>query len=174
MQHAMSPTGVAVLLILALTIDWMSIGPNSVRDRLAFVMGISAVREGWNGSQLDQWTVNLFSGFIEQLKSTAGGGAYIAGATTSAVLSAAIACLSIYAVGCLLPNKLSAKAGAWAGYTFPTSPGKKINTKLWVLAIILGLLSDLAGGLVGEIVNGAIDGAAGICAGLPMTLFGVS
>lgn len=173
MSHAMSPTGVAVLLLLALTIDWMSIGPNSVRDRLAFVMGLAAVREGWNGSQLDQWTVNLFSQFIEQLKATTGG-AYIAGAATSAVLSAGIACLSIYAVGCLLPNKLSAKAGAWAGYTFPTSPGKKINSKLWVLAILLGLMSDLAGGLVGQVVNGAIDGAAGICAGLPQTLFGVS
>lgn len=173
MSHAMSPTGVAVLLILALTIDWMSIGPNSVRDRLAFVLGISAVREGWNGSQLDQWTVNLFSQFIEQLK-TMTGGAYIAGATTSAVLSAGIACVSIYAVGCLLPNKLSAKAGAWAGYTFPTSPGKKINSKLWVLVILLGLMSDLATGLVGDLVNGAIDGAAGLCAGLPQTLFGVS
>lgn len=174
MAHAMSPTGVAVLLLLALTIDWMSIGPDSFRDRIAFVMGIAAVREGWNGSQLDQWTVNLFSNFIEQLKATAGGGAYIAGATTSAVLSAAIACLAIYAVGCLLPTKASAKLGKFANLTFPTSASKHINSKLWVLAIILGLLSDLAGGLVGEIVNGAIDGAAQVCAGLPQTLFGVS
>jgi hypothetical protein len=32
----MSPTSTAVLILLALVVDYMSIGPNSVRDRLAF------------------------------------------------------------------------------------------------------------------------------------------
>jgi hypothetical protein len=44
-----------VLLLLALVVDYMSVGPNSIRDRLAFLMGLVAVREGFNGSPLDDF-----------------------------------------------------------------------------------------------------------------------
>ena len=57
MVHLMSPTATAILLVLALIIDYMSVGPNSLRDRLAFLMGVAAIREGFNGSPLDRWTV---------------------------------------------------------------------------------------------------------------------
>ncbi|MCX4474773.1 hypothetical protein OOK41_31430 [Micromonospora sp. NBC_01655] len=43
----------AILLLLAIVVDYMSIGPNSLRDRAAFFMALPAIREGFNGSPED-------------------------------------------------------------------------------------------------------------------------
>lgn len=173
MHHVMSPTGVAVLLLLALVVDYMSVGPDSLRDRLAFLMALPAIREGFDGSPLDAWTVGALSSLIDSLKGMAEG-AYIAGAITSVVLSAAIGCLAIYAVGALLPDKASAKLGRFASIKFPSSAMHRINVKLWVLAILLGLMADLPGGFVGTVLTWAVDGLVTLSASIPFTLFGVS
>lgn len=173
MHHSMSPTGVFALLLLALVVDWMSIGPDSLRDRLAFFMGLAAIRQGFDGSPLDHWTVGFLSSLINQLKSMAGS-AYIAGAVTQVVLGAGIAVLAIYTAGALMPTKASKWLGRFAAIKFPSSPVRRINYKLWACAVLLGLLSDLAGGLVGQIVNSAIDMDVSICASIPFSLFGVS
>jgi hypothetical protein len=55
----MSPTATALVLLLALVVDYMSVGPNSIRDRIAFLLAVPAIREGFNGSPLDGWTVDL-------------------------------------------------------------------------------------------------------------------
>ncbi|MEK8108636.1 hypothetical protein NKG94_34370 [Micromonospora sp. M12] len=91
--HTMSPTAVAVLLLLALVVDYMSVGPNSLRDRLAFLLAVPAVREGFNDSPLDKWTVGAATGAIEKLLDTTGG-AYIAGASVNAVLGPLSGCWS--------------------------------------------------------------------------------
>lgn len=171
MNHVMSPTGVAVLLLLALVVDYMSVGPNSIRDRLAFLLGLVAVREGFNGSPLDRWTVDAFSGAIDTLKGMAGG-AYIAGAVTQVVLSAAVGILAIYTVGALMPDKLSTKLGRFATIHFPDSAMHRINYKLWLFAILLGLLADLPGGVVGALLNGAIAALTEVVQPLPNFLFG--
>lgn len=173
MNHLMSPTGVAVLLLLALVVDYMSIGPDSMRDRLAFLIALPAVREGFDGSPLDQWTVQAASNGIDALKSAAGG-SYIAGAATSVVLSAAIGILFIYTVGCLLPVKMAGRLGKFATLSWPTSTLHRINTKLWVCAILLGMLADLPGGFVGSILRGFIGVLATFTTALPYSLFGVS
>ncbi len=121
MQHVMSPTGVAVLLMLALVVDYLSIGPNSIRDRLAFCLALPAIRQGFNDGPIDRWTVEALSNGIEALKNVAGG-SYLAAAITSVVLGAGVTILAIYTVGALLPAKASKKLGRFAAIQLPTSP----------------------------------------------------
>lgn len=173
MEHTMSPTAVAVLLLLALIVDYMSVGPNSIRDRLAFLFALPAIREGFNGSPLDAWTVGAATSAIEELLN-ATDGAYIAGASVNAVLGAAVGVLAIYTVGCLLPTKASKKLGRFATLTFPQSPLYRINTRLWICAILLGLLSDLPGGAVGGITDWSVDMLTNIVAPFPAWLFGAA
>src|SRR5690348_8491580 len=118
MHHFMSPTGVAVLLMLALVTDYLSVGPNSIRDRLAFLLALPAIREGFNDGPLDNWTVNALSKAIDGLKGAAHG-SYIAGAVTSVVLGAGVGILAIYTLGALLPTKANKKLGRFAQITFP-------------------------------------------------------
>lgn len=171
MHTTISPSDVAVLFGLALVIDWMSVGPNSIRDRIAFLIGIVAIHWGFNDSPLDHWTVGAATSGINTLKGMAGN-AYIAGAATQVVLSAAVGILAIYTVGALLPDKAQAKLGKFATISFPNSPMSRINIKLWVMAAILGMLGDLPGGIVGGILHGSINVLTGIEAPIPHLLFG--
>lgn len=173
MHHTMSPTGVAVLFLLGLVVDYMSIGPNSIRDRIAFFMYLAAFRQGFNGSPLDNWTVGFLSGLINQLKGMTGS-AYVAGALTSVLIGAGIGVLAIYTVGALMPNKAAKYLGRFASIKFPTSGLHRINYKLLVCAALLGMLGDLAGGTVGHLVTTAIDMDVSLCASIPFSLFGVS
>lgn len=173
MPHAMSPTGVAVLLLLALVVDYLSVGPDSIRDRLAFFLGLPAIREGFNGGPLDQWTVGALSSGIDALKQAAGG-SYIAGAITSVVLGAGVGILAIYTVGALLPVKASKRLGRFAQISFPVSPMYRMNWRLWLCAALLGLLADLPQGSVGELLRGAIGWLTTWVAVIPNLLFGVN
>ena len=171
MNHVMSPTGVAVLLLLALVVDWMSVGPDSIRDKLAFLMALPAIREGFNGSPLDAWTVDALSRFIDALLGMTGS-AYIAGAAVNIVLSASVGILAIYTVGVLLPQKFSTKLGRFAQLSFPASTGYRLNGRLWLCAALLGLLADLPGGAVGNLLSGAIAALTEVVQPLPNLLFG--
>jgi hypothetical protein len=171
MKHHMSPTATCILLLLALVVDWMSVGPNSIRDRLAFFLAVPAIREGFDGSPLDRWTVGALSGLIDQLLQ-ATHGAYIAGTVTKYVVGAVVGILWIYTVGCLLPVKASKKLGRFATLNFPQSPIYRLNLPLWAMAILLGMLCDLPRGLVGDLTEGSINFVTGIVAPLPVLLFG--
>ncbi|WP_162959244.1 hypothetical protein [Micromonospora tulbaghiae] len=171
--HTMSPTAVAVLLLLALVVDYMSVGPNSIRDRVAFVLAVPAIREGFDGSPLDQWTVQTASAGIEQLLG-ATGGAYIAGASINVILGAGVGLLFLYVIGCMLPTKASKKLGRFATLTFPQSPLYRLNTRLWIAAILLGLMADLPGGTVGDLTRGCVDFVTGLVAGIPAWMFGAA
>jgi len=171
MQHDMSPTATALVLLLALVIDWMSVGPNSVRDRVAFLMAVPAIREGFNGSPLDGWTVDLLNQVIGALLN-ATHGAYIAGASINLLVGGAVGILWIYTVGCLLPVKASRKLGRFATLTFPQSPIYRLNGRLWIAAILLGMLADLPRGIVGELTLGSVDFLTGIVGPIPTMLFG--
>jgi hypothetical protein len=170
-QHHMSPTATCILLLLALVVDWMSVGPNSIRDRVAFFFALAAVREGFNGSPLDQWTVGFLGGVIDQLLQ-ATGGAYIAGASVNAVVGAAVGILWIYTIGCVLPVKASKKLGRFATLSFPQSPLYRLNSQMWVLAFLLGMLSDLPGGAIGGLTEWSINFVTALVAPLPAYLFG--
>ncbi len=171
--HIMSPTAAAILLLLALLIDYMSIGPNSLRDRLAFLMATAAIREGFNGSPADRWTVGQATKGIEALLDTPiVSGSYKAGMAVSAFLGAAVGLLFLYTVGCLLPVKASKRLGRFATLSFPASGLGRINWKLWLVAALLGMLADLPGGAVGTATEGSVILLTGLFAPFPAWLFG--
>jgi hypothetical protein len=172
-RHNMSPTATALVLLLALVIDWMSVGPNSIRDRIAFLLAVPAIREGFNGSPLDGWTVDLLNQTVGVLLD-ATRGAYIAGASINLLVGGAVGILWIYTIGCLLPVKASKRLGRFATLTFPQSPLYRLNTRLWISAILLGMLADLPRGIVGELTLGSVDFLTGIVGPIPTMLFGGS
>lgn len=173
MVHIMSPTATAILLLLALLIDYMSVGANSLRDRLAFLMGVAAIREGFNGSPADRWTVGMATKGIEMLlDSPPVSGSYMAGASINALVGFGVAALFIYTVGCLMPVKWAKKMGRFATWTFPQSPIMRINWKLWIAAILLGMLADLPTGFIGGLTEGSVVFLTGLFAPLPEWLFG--
>ncbi|WP_036374342.1 hypothetical protein [Micromonospora sp. ATCC 39149] len=171
--HTMSPTGVVIVLLLAVIVDYMSIGPNSLRDRLAFLLAVPAIREGFDGSPLDQATVGALRDVIQALLDSAGD-AYIAGASINAVIGFLIALLWIFAIGCLLPVKSSKKLGRFATLSWPQSPLYRLNAKMWLVAIPLGLMSDLPEGLIGDITRMLLDVTTKLIVPLPALLFGAA
>jgi hypothetical protein len=173
LARTMSPTAVAILLLLALVVDYMSIGPNSLRDRLAFLMAVPALREGFDQSPADQATVAAAGGLIQSLLDSTGG-AYIAGASVNAILGVLIGLLWVYTIGCMLPVKAGKKMGRFATLTWPQSPLYRLNTKMWIVAIILGMMSDLPGGLIGDITRSLVSIVTSLVAPLPGLLFGAA
>lgn len=170
-QHAMSPTATAVVLLLALVIDYMSVGPNSIRDRIAFLLAVPAIRDGFNGSPLDGWTVDALHKVVQTLLN-ASKGAYIAGASINVLVGACVGILWVYIVGCMLPTKASKKLGRFATLTFPQSPLYRLNGRLWLAAILLGMLADLPRGIVGDLTLSSVVFLTGLVAPIPTFLFG--
>ncbi|MEV4708886.1 hypothetical protein [Actinoplanes sp. NPDC049316] len=171
--HAMSPTGVAVVLLLALVVDYMSVGPDSLRDRLAFLLAVPGFRDGFNGSPLDAWTVQRLHDAIGFLLEQTDG-AYIAGASINVLIGAGVGILALYTVGCLLPVKAASKLGRFAAMTFPTSAIRRLNWKLWLCAFLLGILADLGRGVIGEATEGAVVALTDLVGPLPILLFGAA
>lgn len=185
----MSPTGIFALLLIALLIDWMSIGPDSIRDRVAFCLALPAVRAGWDGSPVDKQTVAVLAGFVDQAKHT--GNATLAQASTSMLVGVLVGGLVLYCVGCLLPERAAGKLGPWARLAFragrgaaapagpvgprgPAAGRYRLNGRLWACAWLLGLLAELPGGLVGSVTLAAVNGLTSLVAPIPNIVFGAS
>lgn len=185
--------------MLALVIDGMSIGNEGIRDRIAFFLGLAAIREGWDGSPVDRYTVDLLSGWIDAAKASGNAslsqdaalnsvGAPLAQTATAQILGVIVAFIAIYVAGVMMPVKLSAKAGNWAKLSFGKKGGGagagppgaggagkfRLNAKLWVCAYALGIMAELPGGLIGTIVLGAVTGIVSAVSPLPNVLFGVA
>lgn len=184
-HHLMSPTTVMVLIMLALLIDWMSFGPNSIRDRLAFLIAVPTIFEGFNGGPLDRFTVGAFAAAINASKSLAGD-SYIAGADTQEVVAAVVGLLFLYALGCLMPERWATKLGPYARLAFTPSRGggmvasagavaavkNRLNLRLWACAFAIGVLCELPGGLVGSLMLAFVSSLDSLAAPLPGLLFG--
>lgn len=171
MVHYMSPTAVAVLLLLALVVDYLSFGPDSIRDRLAFFLALPAIYEGFDNSPLDRWTAGALAKLIQSgLDMT--GGAYVAAASAQVVLSAAIGIYAIYTVGVLLPTALNKRLGSFVNLHWGQSGIHRLNWQLWIAAFVLGMLNDLPGGVVGDILRGFVIGLDSAVSFLPNWLFG--
>lgn len=169
----MTPTGTAVLLLMAIAVDYVSIGPNWFRDRLAFLMAIAAVYEGFNGSQLDAWTLARLTDLIQfGLDQAKDSGAYIGAALAAPIVGVLVGCVWLYGLGALLPQKASKKLGRFASVNFPPSGIWAINYKLWAVAILLGLLGDVPLGWVGSLTEGTNEFLAVLFAPLPGILLG--
>ncbi|GAA2516444.1 hypothetical protein [Winogradskya humida] len=167
----MTPTGVAVLLMVAYAVDYISIGPNWLRDRVAFLMAIASWREGFNGSPLDRWTVHQVTNVIDTGLNQAKG-AYIAAASANAILGVLVGALFVYAVGALLPTKLSGRLGRVATINFPQSGIWQVNWRLQLVAALLGMMADLPAGNVGSLTIGCVNFLCGFFAPFPAWLLG--
>jgi hypothetical protein len=186
----MTPTGCAVMLLVALVMDYMSIGADSWRDRLAFLIYLATFRVGWDGSSVDKWTLGWLETVIQKgLDSPVAHGAYIASASAHVIFSVCIGLLGIYAIGCLLPLKAAEtlKVGRLASYSFARRGGSKggtqgvrgtgsktrINTKLLIMSILLALFVELVGGLIGAGLMSLVNMDISLVSALPNLLFGV-
>jgi hypothetical protein len=169
----MSPTATLIVFMLALVIDWMSVGPNSIRDRIAFFLAVAAVREGFNDSPLDAYTVGLLGDTIARLLDSTGG-ARIAGANINFTVGAAIGVLWIYTLGCVLPVKASKKWGRFATLSFPQSPLHRLNIQMWIIAFALGMMADLPQGAIGMMTGLSVEVVTTVVGPLPAFLFGAA
>lgn len=177
----MSATTVAILIMLAFVVDYMSIGPNSIRDRLAFFMACPAFRVGFADSPLSRSTTDLLGSWIDGVKQAADG-SYFAQATTTKVVGAIVGILGLYCVGVLLPVRAQARLGGFARLAFSGGGSEfggkggglamRINWRLWGCAFFLGVLSDLPRGLIGGLLRGGIDAVGHVVSFLPDLLFG--
>jgi hypothetical protein len=169
----MTPTGDAVLLLLAVAVDYVSIGPNWLRDRLAFLMAIAAIYEGFNGSQLDAWTLARLTDLIQfGLDQARDSGAYIGAALAAPIVGVLVGCIWLYGLGALLPQRASKRLGRFASVNFPPSGIWALNYKLWAVAALLGLLGDVPLGWVGSLTEGTNQFLAALFAPLPGILLG--
>lgn len=189
MTHVLSPAGVLAVLLLALIVDVMRVGPEWLKDRLAFFLALAAIREGFGGSILERWTVDALVGVIDGGFGIVGSDIYVTQAGASVVVQVLIGAVALYCVGVLLPVKATKWVGGFAKLSFARRGGKsgakaaatdshgeryQLNTPLWTCAWILGLLADLPQGGVGGFVRGLIDiVTTAVAAPLASTLFGV-
>lgn len=178
-HHVMSPTGVATMALIGLVVDWTGVGPNSLRDRFAFMCYLAAARDGWNGSSLDQWTVQQLKHGIGWLLHRSGS-AYIAGASAAVLASVVVGVLGIYALACWVPEKFIPKS--WSGkaigtviqLNFPSTAMKRLNFKLMILALAMGMLADLGRGVIGTLELRLVVANLNLMSPLPNLLFGAS
>ncbi|GAA1026796.1 hypothetical protein GCM10009557_05740 [Virgisporangium ochraceum] len=183
----MSAAGIFATLLAALMVDGLSIFPQAWRDRIAFVLGLAAIREGWDGSPVDRYTVQLLSSWIDAAKAT--GNSTLAQAATAQILGVLVAAIAVYTAGVLMPPSWSAKAGelaklSWskgkggAGPVGPPGSGGgakfRLTSKLWMCAFLLGLMAELPKGIIGTLVLGIVTGIVNAVAPLPGVLFGVA
>jgi hypothetical protein len=175
MPHMMSPTATAALLLIALIIDYMSVGANSIRDRLAFLMATAAFREGFDGSPADAATVGFASDGIGMLlRNPITSGSYLAGASAAVLVGVLVVVAFLYALSCLAPNKWQKQLGRMATANFPASGLHKINWKLWGLAAILGMTADLPQGMAGVIIEACVVFLTGLFGPFIFWLLGVA
>lgn len=182
----LSPVGVWALLTFALVVDWIQVGPDWLRSRVAFLGGLVAIRVGWDESPIDRWITGFAGGAVDIARATGGGG--IAPATpvtvpgslpvpgaapsgaplptpdtglstdTRLMLGVLVAMLALYCLGCLLPSRLSGKLGGWAQLAFSGKGGGGKYRLTWRLWVCAALLG-ITCDLPGGIAGATIRGA---------------
>lgn len=168
----MSGGSVFALMLLALFVDGAKVGADGLRHRVAFVFGLSAIKAGWDGSNIDRWTVGQMSGAIDAIARTGNPTLHLEYAPD--VIGYLIGMVMLYAIGVMMPVRWARipLIGGMAKLAFGTTKGR-LNWRLWACAVTLGLMSDLTGGIVGGLVNSIItDILVPFCGHLPDKLFG--
>lgn len=156
MHHYLTPVAVFAALIMGFCIDYFSFGHDAWRDKFAFLFYLAGIREGFNGGKVDTWLLHSLGQVVDVVKTA--GNTYLASAETNLVVGIVIAGVEIFAVGCLLPEKLTSWkwVGKFAGWRFPKSTSGRIGWKLLAIAIFIGLLSDNVRGAIGQAANAGI------------------
>lgn len=171
--HVLSPTAVAVLIVIAFIADFFSVLAAAIQTRLVFMCVVVATHEGFNNSPLDKWTVDKASAMIQSLLDQAKG-AYIAGASAATLVGCAVGVLWLWGLGCMMPVKWSKKLGRLSTAQFKETPLRKMNFQIWALAIPCGLLVDMPVGWIGSLCQFSMTVFSWIVAPLPGLIFGAS
>lgn len=150
-----TPQAVFCLFVLAFLVDYWSVGTDSIRDRLAFFMSLAAIRVGFDGTPVDQYTTQLALGGLDSLKNV--GNTYLARGAADDLLSVAISLLCVFVVGVIIPSKASKKLGRFATLKFHRGSSSRINYTLWICAFLLGTMIELARGPFGLFAMAAVD-----------------
>jgi hypothetical protein len=169
----MGAGSVFVCMLIALFIDGAKWGADGIRHRVAFILAVSSIRAGWNGSGLDRWTVGQLSKLITELAKTGNDGLRLEHAPD--VIGSIIGLVMLYAIGVMMPVKWAKipLVGGLAKFTFGAGSKGRFDWRLWSCAWALGLMADLTGGIVGGTVNAVItDVLVPLCGHLPDWLFG--
>lgn len=170
----MTPETVFAVLLLALLVDTLKVGPQALQDRAASIMSLCAIHAGWDGSPADIWIYDKVAAMVDAAKRASGEAAF-ADAATPKIISILAGLIALYWIGVMLPpiGAIKKYGGRYATLNFAAKKGK-LNTHLWACSILLGLFGDLPAGLVGEIFGGAIGILTPIVGYLPGLIFGVS
>lgn len=172
-DHVMSPTAVAALLIFGFIIDYFAIGPAWLQVRLTFISAVTGFRQGFDGGPLDQWTVEKATGVV-QIALDQAKGSYIAGAIPIYIVGIGVGVLSLYTLGLMLPTKMSRRLGRFVTAAWKETGLRKISWSVWGLALPLALLAELPQGWMGMITTFTVDDLyVMIGAPIPSLVFGV-
>ena len=168
----MGAGSVFVCMLVALFVDGAKVGADGIRHRVAFILALSAIRAGWDGSALDRWTVGQLSKAITELAKTGNAGLRLEHAPD--VIGSIIGLVMLYAIGVMMPVRWARipYVGGLAKLSFGGTKGR-FDWRLWSCAAVLGLMADLTGGVVGGAVNAIITNIlVPLCGHLPDWLFG--
>lgn len=172
-DHILSPTAVAALVVIAWIVDFFSVGPAWVQTRLVFATVVTFVRQGFDDSPLDKWTVDKAAELIQSLLNQAHG-SYIAGAAADMIVGFIIFGLFIFCLGCMLPVKWAKKTGRFSTLQFKETGLRKMNWQIWGMAVPLGLLADLPNGFAGTMCDVFVNLCVFTTGPIPALLFGAS
>jgi hypothetical protein len=157
------------VLMVALLIDYLSVGPTEGRDRIAFLLEFPCIHYGWDGSTLDLKLTEFLHSGAQRMLINLGVRGDIA-EMTNAVVKVAIFAVMLYVIGVMVPKSATRHLGGWAKLDF--SCKSRINWKLTSCAIFLGLVGDQLGGLAGAIYVTTVSCVTGLTVGLPQLLVG--
>ncbi len=172
-DHVLSPTAVAALIVFAFVLDFFSIGPAALHVRLLFICVVTAARQGFDDSQLDKWTVDKAAELIQKALNEADG-AWIAGASATAIVGMLIGVLFVYAIGCMLPIKWSKKMGRLSTLQWKEAPLRKVNWPVWGVAFACGIMADLPEGFVGVLADSVVNLSLFVAGPIPAFVFGAA
>jgi tetrahydromethanopterin S-methyltransferase subunit D len=167
----LTDVAIVMLLSIAFAIDFMSIGVDTIRDKVAFLLSLPAIHACWADSSLDAGLTQGMRQLIEAGFQTTGTKRDVA-QLSAAGIKCMIFFTLVYVIGVLVPNKWAAKAGKWATYSFKMKQTSRINYKLWGCSFILGVFGGQLGGLSGSILTSALDTLTAVTAGVPNMLIG--
>lgn len=160
-NHYMSPALTFISVAAAILLDWFGVGPDSWKDRVASLLYLAGIREGWNGGAIDNWLCEKCSWVIDITKST--GNAHLRDADTAQIIGGLLALLMAYFLLAWFPNWrwIYKTFGKWISWTskinLPKSSAGRINVKVILMCVPLGLMSDLIPGWSGRFVCWCLD-----------------
>jgi hypothetical protein len=167
----MTDATIVMSLSIAFAIDYMSIGTDTVRDKLAFLLALPAIHACWSDSSLDNGVTNIMKQLMETgLKAT--GTQRDVAQMSNAGIKCFVFFTLIYVIGVLMPNKWSSKAGRWATYSFKGKTATRVNYRLWGCAFVIALLGGQLGGLSGSLLTSFLDIMTSVTVWLPSMLIG--